>query len=75
MSSRITEMRKALREKLEQMGTPGSWMHITDQIGMYSFTGLTEQQVLKLREDSHIYMAKNGRMSIVSEYDSPSQIL
>lgn len=74
MSSRITEMRKALRGKLEQMGTPGSWMHITDQIGMYSFTGLTEQQVLKLREDSHVYMAKNGRMSIVSEYDSPSQI-
>jgi len=75
MSGRITEMRKALRGKLEQMGTPGSWMHITDQIGMYSFTGLTEQQVLKLREDSHVYMAKNGRMSIVSEYDSPSQIV
>ena len=64
MSGRIIEMRKALRSKLEELGTPGTWNHITDQIGMFSFTGLTEQQVLKLREDSHIYMTKNGRISM-----------
>ncbi|GAB7364783.1 hypothetical protein MBLNU230_g5580t2 [Neophaeotheca triangularis] len=64
MSGRIKDMRKALREKLEAMGTPGTWNHITDQIGMFSFTGLTEQQVLKLREQSHIYMTKNGRISM-----------
>lgn len=64
MSGRIIEMRKALRGKLEELGTPGTWNHITDQIGMFSFTGLTEQQVLKLREDSHIYMTKNGRISM-----------
>lgn len=64
MSGRIIDMRKALRSKLEEMGTPGTWNHITDQIGMFSFTGLTEKQVLKLREDSHIYMTKNGRISM-----------
>jgi aspartate aminotransferase len=57
-------MRKALRSKLEEMGTPGTWNHITEQIGMFSFTGLTEQQVLKIREDSHVYMTKNGRISM-----------
>ncbi|KAF2098849.1 PLP-dependent transferase [Rhizodiscina lignyota] len=64
MSSRIIEMRKALRSKLEELGTPGTWNHITDQIGMFSFTGLTEAQVQKLRADSHIYMTKNGRVSM-----------
>jgi len=64
MSGRIIDMRKALRSKLEELGTPGTWNHITDQIGMFSFTGLTEKQVLKLREDSHVYMTKNGRISM-----------
>lgn len=65
MSGRIIDMRKALRKMLEEMGTPGTWRHITDQIGMFSFTGLTEEQVLKLRKESSIYMTKNGRISMV----------
>ena len=65
MSGRIKDMRAALRKKLEELnGKDGSWKHITDQIGMFSFTGLTEKQVLKLREDAHIYMTKNGRISM-----------
>lgn len=64
MSGRIIEMRKALRNKLEEKKTPGTWNHITDQIGMFSFTGLNEQQVQKLREQFHIYMTKNGRISM-----------
>lgn len=40
MSGRIIEMRKGLRERLEKLGTPGTWDHITSQIGMFSFTGL-----------------------------------
>lgn len=64
MSGRIKEMRTALRSKLEELETPGTWNHITDQIGMFSFTGLTEQQVLKIRSDAHVYMTKNGRISM-----------
>ncbi|TFB03506.1 Aspartate aminotransferase [Trichoderma ghanense] len=64
MSGRIIDMRKALRSKLEELETPGTWNHITDQIGMFSFTGLTEAQVMKLREEYHIYMTKNGRISM-----------
>jgi len=64
MSGRIIKMRKELRTKLEAMGTPGTWNHITDQIGMFSYTGLTEKQVLKIREDAHVYMTKNGRISM-----------
>ena len=65
MAGRIMDMRRALRAKLEELnGHEGSWRHITDQIGMFSFTGLTEKQVLKVREDAHIYMTKNGRISM-----------
>ncbi|CAL5869501.1 uncharacterized protein PFLUO_LOCUS3731 [Penicillium psychrofluorescens] len=64
MSGRIQEMRKGLRLRLEKRGTPGSWAHITDQIGMFSFTGLSEGQVKVLRDKWHVYMTKNGRISM-----------
>lgn len=64
MSGRIIEMRKVLRAKLEEFGTPGTWNHITDQIGMFSFTGLTVDQVEELKKGSHVYMTKNGRISM-----------
>ena len=64
MSGRIIEMRQALRKELERLETPGTWHHVTDQIGMFSFTGLTEEQVAKLQKDWHVYMTKNGRISM-----------
>lgn len=41
MANRIIEIRAILRAKLEELGTPGDWSHITEQTGMYSYTGLT----------------------------------
>lgn len=41
MTNRIKDMRKDLREHLEKCGTIGTWNHITDQTGMFSYTGLT----------------------------------
>ncbi|KAK2626678.1 hypothetical protein QTJ16_003853 [Diplocarpon rosae] len=64
MAGRIITMRKELRAKFEALGTPGTWNHITDQIGMFSFTGLSEKQVLTLRDVAHVYMTKNGRISM-----------
>lgn len=65
MSGRIKDMRTALRTKLEELnGKEGSWKHITDQIGMFSFTGLSEGQTVKLRDEAHVYMTKNGRISM-----------
>ncbi|XP_043289564.1 aspartate aminotransferase, cytoplasmic [Venturia canescens] len=64
MSSRIKAMRASLYEKLQELGTPGSWEHITSQIGMFSYTGLTERQVEHLREHFHIYMLRSGRINM-----------
>lgn len=41
MTNRIKDMRTALRENLEKLGTIGTWNHITDQTGMFSYTGLS----------------------------------
>lgn len=64
MSNRILDMRKMLRAELEKCGAPGKWDHITSQIGMFSFTGLTPEQSTKMIDEHHIYMTKNGRISM-----------
>ncbi|XP_068148248.1 aspartate aminotransferase, cytoplasmic [Drosophila tropicalis] len=64
MSTRIREMRQALRSKLVELGTPGTWDHIVNQIGMFSYTGLNEQQVRILIDKYHIYLLKTGRINM-----------
>lgn len=64
MSSRIKRMRQALYNELVRLKTPGSWEHIINQNGMFSYTGLTLRQVLELRSEYHIYLMKSGRASI-----------
>ena len=64
MSGRITEMRIGVRSRLEALKTPGTWDHITSQIGMFSFTGLNKKQVQILKDKFHIYMVDSGRISM-----------
>jgi aspartate aminotransferase len=63
MSGRIKTMRAALYGELQVLQTPGSWEHIVNQNGMFSYTGLSEKQVLALRKE-HIYLLTSGRASI-----------
>jgi len=64
MAGRIKKMRAGLLERLQKLGTPGDWGHVTRQIGMFSYTGLTVPQVEYLRTNYHIYMLKSGRINI-----------
>ncbi|PYH48632.1 aspartate aminotransferase/Glutamic oxaloacetic transaminase AAT2/GOT1 [Aspergillus saccharolyticus JOP 1030-1] len=64
MSGRIREMRERLVEGLVQFGAPGDWEHLVRQTGMFGFLGLDEEVVKELREEDHIYMADNSRVSI-----------
>ena len=48
MADRVIAMRKGLRERLENLGTPGTWNHITDQIGMFSYTGFGRNTYLNI---------------------------
>lgn len=41
-------------------GTPGDWSHIIKQIGMFTFTGLNQEQVSFMTKEYHIYMTSDG---------------
>merc|ERR1712183_1181090 len=64
MSVRIQKMRKELYDEMVRLGTPGSWTHITSQIGMFSFTGLSVAQSKAMVDKHHVYMLDNGRISM-----------
>ena len=57
-------MRNLLRKELESIDAPGDWSHVTTQIGMFSFTGLSPAQSDLMVKKHHIYMTKDGRISI-----------
>jgi len=63
MADRIIGSRKALVDNLAKLGSKKSWKHITDQIGMFAYSGLSKPQVEHLRT-LHVYMNLDGRMSV-----------
>jgi aspartate aminotransferase len=64
MAERIHSMRNVLVEKLTEAGSTRDWGHINKQIGMFAFSGLTQEQVTMLREKHHIYCTLDGRISM-----------
>ncbi|KAI8905836.1 pyridoxal phosphate-dependent transferase [Gorgonomyces haynaldii] len=65
MADRIISMRSQLRNHLEKTyGSKKPWGHITSQIGMFAYTGLTPEQVERLKKEFSIYLTKDGRISI-----------
>jgi len=64
MADRIIGMRTALRDGLTKEGSSRNWQHITDQIGMFCFTGMTPDQVAKITKDHSVYLTKDGRISM-----------
>ena len=64
MAKRLIDMRILLKKELVKTGTKVNWDNITNQKGMFSFTGLTPEQIERLRNEYHIYALKTGRISI-----------
>jgi len=73
MADRIKSCRAGLVKALKDVGSTKDWSHITKQIGMFAFSGLTPEQVDRLQKEHHIYMTKDGRMSIsgLNEHNIP----
>lgn len=64
VAKRIIQMRHSLLEELTKIKVPGTWTHITSQIGMFSYTGLNTAQCENLIDKWHCYLVKNGRISM-----------
>lgn len=62
MVDRIQSMRTGLKERLEKLGTPGNWDHITNQRGMFSFLGLTRKFTIQSPRVSQVYECSDYKM-------------
>lgn len=64
MRNRINGMRKLFVDKLDDNGVEGDYSFITHQRGMFSFSGLTKEQVGRLRDEHSIYIVGSGRINV-----------
>ena len=61
---RIQQMRQLLVDTLKAKGVTRDFSFITKQNGMFSFSGLTKDQVAALREKYSIYIVGSGRINV-----------
>jgi len=66
MRERIRAMRLALVEKLKGKGVTQDFGFIVKQRGMFSYTGLTAEQVEKLKTDFGVYAVGTGRICVAA---------
>lgn len=64
MRDRIKAMRLQLKSVLEAKVPGRNFDYLTTQNGMFSFTGLTPEQVERLKAEFGIYMVSNSRMCV-----------
>lgn len=64
MRQRINDMRHLFVKTLKDKGVEQDFSSIIDQRGMFSFSGLTKDQVLQLREKYAIYIVDSGRINV-----------
>ena len=66
MRDRIKVMRQKLVEGLKAAGIQQNMDFITDQIGMFSYSGLTKDQMVRLRSEFGVYGTDTGRMCVAA---------
>ncbi len=64
MRERIFAMRKGLTDGLAARGVARDYSFIARQRGMFSFAGITPEQVDALRERHHVYAVRSGRINV-----------
>jgi aspartate aminotransferase len=70
MAARIQDMRTKLVTKLQEVGSTHDWSHVTGQIGMFAFTGMSKEMCNQLTEEFAIYLTLDGRISLAGINDS-----
>jgi aromatic-amino-acid transaminase len=66
MRVRIKQMRTALLEKLQAAGVKQDMSFITKQKGMFSYSGLSKEQMQRLRSEFGIYGVDSGRICVAA---------
>ena len=66
MRDRIRDMRRQFVEKLKARAPGHDFSFVMQQRGMFSYSGLTREQVTKLREQYSIYAVDTGRICVAA---------
>jgi aromatic-amino-acid transaminase len=66
MRDRIRDMRALLAAKISARVPSADFSFVTRQRGMFSYTGLTKDQVVKMREQSAVYAIESGRICVAA---------
>ncbi len=66
MRDRIREMRKQFVEKLRSKVPGKDFSFVMRQRGMFSYSGLTKDQVTRLREEFSVYAIDTGRICVAA---------
>ena len=66
MRVRIKAMRQKLVEGLKAAGVKQDMSFITQQIGMFSYSGLSKDQMVRLRSEFGVYGTDTGRMCVAA---------
>ena len=66
MRTRIKAMRQALVDGLKAAGVQRDMSFITKQIGMFSYSGLSKDQMVRLRNEFGVYGTDTGRMCVAA---------
>nr|WP_275138565.1 amino acid aminotransferase [Vibrio furnissii] len=64
MRERIQEMRELFVTTLKDIGVTADFSFIERQNGMFSFSGLSKEQVARLKDEFAIYIVGSGRISV-----------
>ena len=64
MRDRINGLRSLLVSKLEERNAPRDFSFIARERGMFSFLGISREQVVRLRERYHLYMVESSRINV-----------
>ena len=66
MRTRIKAMRQALVKGLKAAGVKQDMSFITTQVGMFSYSGLSKDQMVRLRNEFGVYGTDTGRMCVAA---------
>lgn len=66
MRERIREMRVQLTQKIQEQGVQKDFSFVLNQRGMFSYSGLSTEQVDRLREEFGIYAISTGRICVAA---------
>jgi aromatic-amino-acid transaminase len=66
MRVRIKQMRTAMVQKLKAAGVKQDMSFIEQQVGMFSYSGLTKDQMVRLRNEFSVYGTDTGRMCVAA---------